>query len=291
MNWLTNLVRPGLLAVLSGVKRDIPDDLWTKCPSCEQMLYVPGLKETLHVCQHCNHHLRMGLKERFDMLFDGDYERISIPEVQHDPLKFRDLKTYGARLKDYQNKTGEQDSIAIALGKLGKRETIICVMNFTFMGGSMGMAMGEGFIKASEIALEKRAPMLVVTASGGARMQEGILSLMQMPRTAAMVLCLREARLPYIVLLTDPTTGGVSASFAMLGDIHLAEPGAQIGFAGKRVIKQTTGEDLPEGFQTAEFLELHGIVDRVIPRHKLKNELKSLYSFMMGNEVPLLEAS
>ncbi len=283
MSWLTDYVRPRIPG-FSAKKKEVPDDLWTSCPSCQQMIYAPLLSETHRCCPHCEHHMRMPMLERFALLFDdGQFERIDIPSVAADPLKFKDLKRYGDRLKDAQTKTGEKDSLGAAHGLMGGREVVVAIMNFAFMGGSMGMAMGETFVKAAEKAIEAKAPFIIFTASGGARMQEGILSLMQMPRTTVALQMVKEAGLPYLVVLTDPTTGGVSASFAMLGDLTLAEPGAQIGFAGKRVIKQTTGEDLPDGFQTAEFLQERGIIDVVVARKDMKDKLVQLLSLLLGD--------
>lgn len=290
MSWLTDYVRPRLPSFQTR-KKEIPDNLWSSCPSCSQMIYAPLLDETLKCCPHCDHHMRMPMNDRFAMLFDGgNYERMDTPAVAIDPLKFKDLKKYADRMKDSQAKTGEKDSLGVASGYMSGRETVVAVMNFAFMGGSMGMAMGEGFVRGAELAIERKAPFIVFTASGGARMQEGILSLMQMPRTTVALNMVKEAGLPYFVVLTDPTTGGVSASFAMLGDITFAEPGAQIGFAGKRVIKQTTGEELPDGFQTAEFLQERGIVDIVVPRNELKEKLVQTLSLLMGDTLAELPA-
>ena len=252
MSWLTNFVKPKIKALVGG-KPDVPDNLWHKCPNCGQMIFHRDLEENLHVCQHCHHHLRLPVLKRLASMFDdGEYTRIELPSVPLDPLKFRDRKRYTDRMKEAQAKTAEQDAIIAAHGKMEGQNVVIAAFNFDFMGGSMGTAVGEGIVAAAHLAVVQQAPLIVIPASGGARMQESILSLMQMPRTTIAVQEVKEAGLPYIVLLTDPTTGGVSASFAMLGDIQVAEPGCMIGFAGRRVIEQTVREVLPDGFQTAE---------------------------------------
>ena len=272
MSWLTNFVRPKLRALVA--KTDVPDNLWRKCPGCDQMIFHRDLEKTLHVCQHCGHHLRIPVKLRLSILFDdGRYQRLELPETPDDPLKFRDRKRYTDRLKEMRGATKERDSVIVATGRMGDFPVVIAALNFEFMAGSMGVAAGGAIVAAARQAVREQAPLIVIPASGGARMQEGILSLMQMPRTVAAIQAVKEARLPYIVLLTDPTTGGVSASFAMLGDIHLAEPGATIGFAGRRVIEQTVLEYLPEGFQKSEFLFEHGMIDRVVPRAELRGTL------------------
>jgi acetyl-CoA carboxylase carboxyl transferase subunit beta len=272
MSWLTNFVRPKLRALVA--KTDVPDNLWRKCPGCGQMIFHRDLDKNLHVCQHCDHHLRISVDLRLSMLFDeGHYQRLELPETRDDPLKFRDRKRYTDRLKEMRSATKERDSVLVATGKMGGFSVVIAVMNFDFMAGSMGVAAGGAIAAAARQAVREQAPLIVVPASGGARMQEGILSLMQLPRTVAAIQEVKDAGLPYIVLLTDPTTGGVSASFAMLGDIHLAEPGATIGFAGRRVIEQTVLEFLPEGFQKSEFLLEHGMIDQVVPRAKLRGTL------------------
>jgi acetyl-CoA carboxylase carboxyl transferase subunit beta len=279
MSWLTNFVRPKIRALVK--KPDTPDNLWDKCPACGQMIFHRELEANQRVCTHCGHHLRIGVKRRLELLFDdGQFERAELPKVEVDPLKFRDRKRYTDRIKEAQSKAGEQDAIIVAAGKIHGIETVVAAFNFDFMGGSMGMAVGEGLIKAADIAVEKGAAMIAIPASGGARMQEGILSLMQMPRSVIAVDRVKEVGLPFIVLLTDPTTGGVSASFAMLGDIHVAEPGAVIGFAGQRVIEETIREKLPEGFQRAEYLLEHGIVDIVIPRKEMRDQLARLIGLL-----------
>jgi len=279
MSWLTNFVRPKIRALVR--KPDTPDNLWDKCPACGQMIFHRELEANQRVCTHCGHHLRIGVKRRLELLFDeGQYDRAELPKVELDPLKFRDRKRYTDRVKEAQSKSAEQDAIIVASGRIHGIEAVIAAFNFDFMGGSMGMAVGEGLIKAADIAVEKQAALIAIPASGGARMQEGILSLMQMPRTVIAVDRVKEAGLPFIVLLTDPTTGGVSASFAMLGDIHVAEPGAVIGFAGQRVIEETIREKLPEGFQRAEYLLDHGIVDLVVPRKEMRDQLARLIGLL-----------
>jgi acetyl-CoA carboxylase carboxyl transferase subunit beta len=279
MSWLTNFVRPKIRALVK--KPDTPENLWDKCPSCGQMIFHRELEANQRVCPHCGHHMRIGVKRRLELLFDdGHYDRAELPKVEVDPLKFRDRKRYTDRIKEAQAKAGEQDAIIVATGNIHGIETVVAAFNFDFMGGSMGMAVGEGLIKAADIAVDKGAALIAIPASGGARMQEGILSLMQMPRTVIAVDRVKEAGLPFIVLLTDPTTGGVSASFAMLGDIHVAEPGAVIGFAGQRVIEETIREKLPEGFQRAEYLLEHGIVDLVIPRKEMRDQLARLIGLL-----------
>ena len=273
MNWLTNVVLPRIRAVVS--KREVPDNLWTTCPSCAQMLFQRDLERNLNVCPNCGHHMRMEAKERLAIMFDsGQFTRIELPKVNPDPLKFRDSKRYSDRLKESQAKFGPgSDAILVAHGKIGGNSAVVAAFEFGFMGGSMGMAVGEAIVTAARLAVLQSAALIVVPSSGGARMQEGILSLMQMPRTTIAVDEVKEAGLPYIVLLTDPTTGGVTASFAMLGDLAIAEPGCIIGFAGARVIEETIREKLPEGFQRAEYLHEHGMVDMVVRRHDLHETL------------------
>jgi len=272
MNWLSNFVRPKIQALIR--RQEVPDNLWTKCPSCEHMLFHRDLAENLRVCHHCGHHFRLSVKERLESLFDnGSYTLQPLEKVYQDPLKFRDLKKYSDRLKEYRQKTGSEDAIKVAYGPVGGVNVVVAAFDFNFMGGSMGLAVGDGILAASALAVKSRVPLIVIPASGGARMQEGILSLMQMPRTTIAVERVKEAGLPYITLLTDPTTGGVSASFAMLGDIAIAEPGTTIGFAGARVIEETIRQKLPEGFQSAEYLLDHGMIDMVVPRKELKEVL------------------
>ncbi len=273
MNWLKNIVRPKLKQLVGGQK-EIPDNLWHKCPSCEEMVFHRDLESNLRVCPHCGHHMRLGSGERLKMLFDdGEYQSIELAEAAIDPLKFRDRRKYTERLKEAQTKTGLKDALTVAHGRMGGLNVVIAALDFSFMGGSMGVAVGEGLVTAARLAVVQDAPLIVVPSSGGARMQEGILSLMQMARTTIAVEEVKDAGLPYIVVLTDPTTGGVSASFAMLGDVAIAETGSVIGFAGARVIEQTIREKLPEGFQRAEYLLDHGMVDMVVRRQELRETL------------------
>ena len=272
MSWLTNYVLPKIRAL---TRKDVPDNLWRKCPSCEQMLFHRDLAQSLDVCHHCGHHFRIGSEARFKMLFDdGAFEKIEAPKVPSDPLRFRDRKRYTERLREGQAALGPgSDAVAIAQGRIGGQPAVVLAFDFAFMGGSMGVAAGEAMLTAARRAVERDAALIAVPASGGARMQEGILSLMQMPRTILAADMVKEAGLPYIVILTDPTTGGVSASFAMLGDIAISEPGAVIGFAGARVIEETIREKLPEGFQRAEYLRDHGMIDLVVSRAELRDTL------------------
>jgi len=279
MNWLNNYVRPKIRALVAP--REVPENLWHKCPSCDQMIFHRDLEENLHVCQHCGFHMRLDPQRRLAMLFDdGRYQPIELPKTAIDPLKFRDQKRYVDRLKEAQSKSGRQDAIVVAFGKMNGHDVVVAAFDFRFMGGSMGIAVGEGLVAAAKLAVLQEAPLVVVPASGGARMQEGILSLMQMPRTVIAVEMVKEAGLPYIVVLTDPTTGGVTASFAMLGDIQIAEKGAQIGFAGARVIEDTIRETLPEGFQRSEYLLEHGMVDMVVHRKDLRDTLIRLFGLL-----------
>ena len=283
MNWLSKLTPPGVKDIFS--KKDSPDNLWMKCPKSGEMVFSADLAGLLHVTP-AGHHLRIGPEMRMDYTFDDKaYEEVAIPEVAKDPLKFKDDQKYTDRLKKARAKTGDQDAMSIGVGKIHGIEAVVLVQNFAFMGGSLGMAAGEGFIQAAEYAVAHELPLIVFTAAGGARMQEGALSLMQMPRTTIAVQELREAGLPYIVVLCDPTTGGVTASYAMLGDIHLAEPGALICFAGPRVIEETIREKLPEGFQRAEFLEEKGMIDRVVPRREMRKTLGKLLSVLMKTQI------
>ena len=271
MNWLTDYVPTKIKALVRSNRPEVPENLWVNCPSCERMIFHRDLESNQRVCPHCSHHFRVGPDYRFKTLFDeGSWTRIELPRVPTDPLKFRDRKRYVERLKEAQSKTGNADAIEAAHGRIDGLPAVIAVMNFDFMAGSMGCALGEGLLAAARLAVLQEAAFVVITASGGARMQEGALSLMQMPRTTIAVEEVKEAGLPYIVILTDPTTGGVTASFAMLGDIAIAEPGAQIGFAGQRVIEQTIREKLPEGFQKAEYLLEHGMIDMVVHRFELR---------------------
>ena len=278
MNWLSKLTPPGMSKIFS--KRDTPDNLWVKCPISDEMVFHKDLEAGLFVTP-AGHHMRIGPAWRFQFTFDGDYTELGTPEVPKDPLKFKDDKPYTSRLTAARKKTGRDDAMAIAVGQIGGVETVVLVQNFAFMGGSLGMAAGESFIKAAEEALSRRAPLVVFTAAGGARMQEGALSLMQMPRTTIAVEMLKDAGLPYLVVLTDPTTGGVTASYAMLGDVHIAEPDALIGFAGPRVIEQTIREKLPAGFQRSEYLLEKGMVDKVVHRRDIPATLGRMLRVML----------
>jgi len=275
MNWLTNFVRPKIRALVA--KKELPDNLWRKCPSCGQMVFHRELEANLLVCPHCEHHLRLSAKQRLKFLFDnGDYQTIELPKTAIDPLRFRDLRRYSERLKEGQTRTGGSDALVVAHGMLGGTPAVVAAFDFEFMGGSMGIAVGDAFLAAAKLAVLQDAPFIAVAASGGARMQEGILSLMQLPRTIVAVEEIKSAGLPYVVVLSDPTSGGVTASFAMLGDIAIAEPGAVICFAGARVIEQTIREQLPNGFQRAEYLLDHGMVDMVVHRHNLRATIARL---------------
>ncbi|MBT4741143.1 MAG: acetyl-CoA carboxylase carboxyltransferase subunit beta [Rhodospirillaceae bacterium] len=283
MNWLTNFVRPRIKRLVQP--REAPDNLWHKCPGCSEMVFHRELEKSLRVCPHCDHHMRLPVRQRLEILFDNKkWTEIELPSVAVDPLKFKDRKKYSDRLKDAQSKTGSKDAIVVAHGTMGGINVVIAAFEFSFLGGSMGTAVGEGIVAAAELAVLQEAPLIVIPSSGGARMQEGILSLMQMARTTVAVDRVREKGLPYVVLLTDPTTGGVTASFAMLGDIQIAEPGAIIGFAGARVIEQTIRETLPEGFQRAEYLLEHGMVDMVVHRSELHDSLVQLLGLLLHRD-------
>ena len=281
MNGLTEIVRP---KIKKTTPKEIADNLWVRCPNCNQMLFSKELKDSHYVCTACGHHLRLYVEKRFKLLFDDEkYTLVDLPAVQDDPLKFKDIQKYSDRLKNNRKKTGCEDAIQVARGKIGSIDSVVAAMDFSFMGGSMGIAVGEGIVKAAKIALQNKEPLITVAASGGARMQEGMLSLMQMARTTAAINELKEAGIPFISILTDPTTGGVSASFAMLGDVNIAEKGCLIGFAGQRVIEQTIHEKLPEGFQRAEYLLEHGMVDMVVDRAHMKEELVKVLSVLTAN--------
>ena len=279
MNWISEVMRPRIKTLF---KRETPENLWIKCPDTGQMVFHKEVEQNLWVIPGSEHHLKMTAQARLKAMFDeGTWIDVPLPEVAADPLKFRDEKRYADRLKEARAKTGMQDAFKIGFGRVGGLPTTIAVQEFGFMAGSLGMAAGEAFIRGTETALEKRTPFVLFSASGGARMQEGILSLMQMPRTTAALRRLNAARLPYIVVLTNPTTGGVTASYAMLGDVHLAEPGALICFAGPRVIEQTIREKLPDGFQRAEYLREHGMVDQVVHRRDMKATIARLCGLLM----------
>ncbi len=280
MNWITNYVRPRINSLFS--RRDVPENLWTKCPECGTMLFHRELADNLQVCTNCGHHLPITPRDRFAALFDnGIFKEVPVPEPIVDPLQFRDQKKYPERLKAAQKSTGEKEAMLVAEGEMGRTPIVAAAQDFSFMAGSMGMYVGNAIVAAAERAVALKRPLVLFSAAGGARMQEGILSLMQMPRTTVAVEMLKEAGLPYIVVLTHPTTGGVTASYAMLGDVQIAEPNALICFAGPRVIEQTIREKLPEGFQRAEYLLEHGMLDRVTKRGDLREELITILRMMM----------
>ena len=281
MNWISNYVRPTINSLFS--RREVPENLWTKCTECGTMLFHRELSDNLNVCTNCNHHMAISPRDRFKALFDGGtFTEIKVPEPLVDPLQFRDQKRYPDRLKAAQKATGEKEAMLVAEGEIGHTPIIAVGQDFSFMAGSMGMYVGNAIIAAAERAVARKLPLVLFSAAGGARMQEGILSLMQMPRTTVAVQMLREAMLPYIVVLTHPTTGGVTASYAMLGDVQIAEPNALICFAGPRVIEQTIREKLPEGFQRAEYLLDHGMLDRVTHRKAMRDELVTIVRLLTG---------
>ena len=286
MNWITNYVRPRINSIFS--RREIPENLWVKCDECGTMLFHREMSDNLNVCSNCGHHMNITPRDRFLGLFDGGiFTEVSVPEPLADPLQFRDQKKYPDRLRSAQKTTGEKEAMLVATGEVGRTPIVAAAQDFSFMAGSMGMYVGNAIIAAAEKAVELRRPLVLFSAAGGARMQEGILSLMQMPRTTVAVQMLKEANLPYIVVLTHPTTGGVTASYAMLGDVQIAEPGALICFAGPRVIEQTIREKLPEGFQRAEYLLDHGMLDRVTDRRKMREELVQIIRMLMQMPPPV----
>lgn len=281
MNWISNYIRPRVNSIFS--RREVPENLWSKCDECGTMLFHRELAENLNVCTSCGHHMAITPRDRFAALFDGGiFTEVDVPLPTTDPLIFRDQKRYPDRMKAAQKQTGEKEAMLIAEGEIGRTPIVAACQDFSFMAGSMGMYVGNAIIAAAERAVEMKRPLILFSAAGGARMQEGILSLMQMPRTTVAVEMLKEANLPYIVVLTHPTTGGVTASYAMLGDVHIAEPNALICFAGPRVIEQTIREKLPEGFQRAEYLLDHGMLDRVTPRGKMRDELIGITRMLLG---------
>jgi acetyl-CoA carboxylase carboxyl transferase subunit beta len=280
MNWLTDYVRPKINSLFS--RREMPENLWRKCPECGHMIFHREFSEALHVCPNCDHHMPLPPRARFAALFDGGaWVEAPLADPVADPLKFRDQKRYPDRIREARAATGEHEAMLVGRGEIGGLHTVVACQNFAFMAGSMGMAVGDAIVTAAETATSVNAPLVLFAAAGGARMQEGILSLMQMPRTTIAVQMLREARLPFVSVLTDPTTGGVTASYAMLGDVQIAEPNALICFAGPRVIEQTIRETLPPGFQRSEYLLDHGMLDRVIHRHKLRDELATILRLLM----------
>ncbi|MEM8959660.1 MAG: acetyl-CoA carboxylase, carboxyltransferase subunit beta [Pseudomonadota bacterium] len=281
MNWISNYVRPKINSLFS--RREMPENLWTKCDECGTMLFHRELRETLNVCSNCGHHMTLVPRDRFVSLFDGGvFTEVEVPDATQDPLNFRDGRRYTERMKSAQRDTGEAEAMLVAEGEIGRTPIVAAAQDFSFMAGSMGLYVGNAIVAAAERAVALQRPLILFSAAGGARMQEGILSLMQMPRATVAVQMLKDARLPYIVVLTHPTTGGVTASYAMLGDVHIAEPGALICFAGPRVIEQTIRERLPEGFQRAEYLLEHGMLDRVTPRKDLRGELITITRMLMG---------
>ena len=285
MNWLTNVVRPKIKNLLT--KKDLPDNLWIKCPETGEMVFHRELEANQFVVPSSGYHMRMPAKKRLEAFFDrGEWTAVALPSVPADPLKFRDERRYADRIKDARSKTGREDAVMVGYGTLEGLPITAAVQDFDFMGGSLGMAAGEAIVTGMTTARDRGTPFVLFVASGGARMQEGILSLMQMPRTTVAVQALRRAKLPYFVVLTNPTTGGVTASYAMLGDVHIAEPGALIGFAGPRVIEQTIREKLPEGFQRSEYLLDHGMVDMVVHRHEIRPTISKLAHIFMKKDQP-----
>ena len=281
MNWISNYVRPKINSLFS--RREVPDNLWTKCSECGTMLFHRELADNLNVCSSCDHHMAISPRDRFNALFDGGiYTEVKVKEPTQDPLHFRDQKRYPDRLKAAQKATGEREAMLVAEGEISRQKVVCAGQDFSFMAGSMSIYVGSAILAAAERAVKLKCPLVLFSAAGGARMQEGILALMQMPRTTVAVQMLKEAGLPYVVVLTHPTTGGVTASYAMLGDVQIAEPNALIGFAGARVIEQTIREKLPEGFQRAEYLLDHGMLDRVTHRKALKDELTLVLRLLSG---------
>ena len=285
MNWISDWALPKIQGLF---KREAPENLWHNCPSCQQMIFHRDLERALRVCTHCGHHMRLGAVQRLEATLDPGFSRIELPKAPADPLRFRDQRRYADRLRESQTKVGMDDAVAVAHGTINGSRAVVAAFEFAFMGGSMGAGVGEAIVTAAKLAVLQDAPLIVFTASGGARMQEGAVSLMQMPRTVIATRMVKEAGLPFITVLCDPTTGGVTASFAMLGDIQIAEPGAMIGFAGALVIEQTVREKLPEGFQRAEYLLEHGILDMVVKRGEMRETLARVISLL---QEPLLERS
>ena len=285
MNWISDWALPKIQGLF---KRESPENLWHNCPACQQMIFHRDLERALRVCTHCGHHMRLGAAQRLEATLDPGFSRIELPKAPADPLRFRDQRRYADRLRESQTKTSMDDAVAVAHGTINGQRAVVAAFEFAFMGGSMGAGVGEAIVTAAKLAVLQNAPLIVFTASGGARMQEGAVSLMQMPRTVIATRMVKEAGLPFITVLCDPTTGGVTASFAMLGDIQIAEPGALIGFAGARVIEQTVREKLPEGFQRAEYLLEHGILDMVVKRGEMRETLARVISLLRE---PLLERS
>ncbi|MBI28529.1 MAG: acetyl-CoA carboxylase carboxyl transferase subunit beta [Pelagibacteraceae bacterium] len=283
MNWLTDFVKPKIKALVG--RKDVPENLWTTCPTCANMIHHKDMLQNLNVCNNCNHHFKLNPETRLEIIFKKEnYDFIEIKSPSDDPLKFKDKIKYSDRLKTYRKKTNFNDAYILASGNLDNEKILVGILNFDFMGGSMGRAVGSGIVQSVEKSIKEKIPLVIFSASGGARMQEGIVSLMQMPRTVAAIEKLSKYKIPYIVVLTDPTTGGVTASFAMLGDVTIAESGSTIGFAGKKVIQDTIREELPKDFQKAEYLEKHGMVDMVVDRKELKNTLSSIIKHLKNNQ-------
>lgn len=278
MSWLTDFVRPRLARLIQ--KHDVPENLWQPCTSCDQVIFHRELKEALFVCPHCDYHMRLGAKERFESLFDKGYTVVPSLKMSLDPLKFQDTKRYTDRLRDARQKTKNDEAVVIAKGMIRGRQAVVAAFDFSFIGGSMSQGVGELLLRASHLAVEERLPLIIIPSSGGARMQEGLLSLIQMPRSILGKNMMTEAGLPYLIVMADPTTGGVAASFASLGDVILAEPGALIGFTGRRVIQETTKEPIPDDFQTAEFQYKHGFVDKIVHRRDLPDKLSLLIDYL-----------
>jgi acetyl-CoA carboxylase carboxyl transferase subunit beta len=285
MNWISEWALPKIKTLFGGA-REVPENLWHQCPSCEKMVFQNDLEANLRVCPHCGHHMRLGARQRLEATFDEGWSRTELPKVPVDPLKFKDQRRYAERLKDAQTKSGMEDAVVVGHGKIEGERAVIAAFEFAFMAGSMGAGVGEAIVTAARLAVLQDAPLIVFASSGGARMQEGAVSLMQMPRTVIATQMVKDAGLPFLVVLCDPTTGGVTASFAMLGDIQIAEPGALIGFAGARVIEQTVREKLPEGFQRAEYLLRNGILDMVVKRAEMRATLGRLLRLLHGEAKP-----
>jgi acetyl-CoA carboxylase carboxyl transferase subunit beta len=289
MNWISEWALPKIQTWLG--RKEVPDNLWHQCPACNQMIFHKDLERSLHVCPHCGHHMRIPAATRAAYTLDEGFQRIELPRAPADPLRFRDQRKYADRLKEAQAKAGMDDAVVVAHGTVDGHRAVVAAFEFGFMGGSMGAGVGEAIVTAAKLAVLQDAPLIVFTASGGARMQEGAVSLMQMPRTVIASQMVKEAGLPFIVVMADPTTGGVTASFAMLGDIHIAEPNALIGFAGARVIEQTVREKLPEGFQRAEYLLEHGILDMVVHRGEMRATLARLISLLRDKRPAIVAPS
>jgi acetyl-CoA carboxylase carboxyl transferase subunit beta len=291
MNWITNLVRPRIKKLIAKGGRETPENLWRKCSACGEMVFHRDLVANMYVCPNCGHHMRIGPAERFAFTFDpGSFSELPPPQVKQDPLHFKGEKRYSDEMKAAKAKTQRPEALSVARGTLDGLPVIVAVQPFDFLGGSLGMGVGEAFVQAAEAAVAEKRAFILYVSSGGARMQESMLSLMQMPRTTIAVQMLKEASLPYVVVFADPTFGGVSASYAMLGDIHIAEPAAQIGFAGARVIAQTIREKLPEGFQRAEYLLSHGMLDMVTPRKEMRGTLSRVLHLLMKKPAPKTRA-